>query len=409
MKPFIIITYCTIALFLASAKISMAAPYTLRPDTSGTCYSAVQDTGVNPYSLGIAGNWRPYRSFTYYGARKESDANVTVTDIRTNGTFARFVPFWNRQTDNTLKPVYDTTVWVWNAQSTLFNIKGYELENKDPLGRYNAGLYGYDNTLPVAVIQNAHYREALFEGFEDYDFGSGKDTACSVTRNFDYTPYKASIDSNVAHSGKHSILVKHAAPVGVGTIVINTDTDDFDFLIKTGTLSCFPGAVLLKGIRADNKVILPSFSPYAGKKMVVSAWIKEAQECNCNSYTQSNLSIKTGTVSITALPAGNIIEGWQRVEQVVDIPAGATTFTITFNATGSTDVYFDDLRIHPYNANMKSFAYDPVSLRLMAELDENNYATFYEYDDDGTLIRVKKETERGIKTITESRSALIKE
>lgn len=71
--------------------------------------------------------------------------------------------------------------------------------------------------------------------------------------------------------------------------------------------------------------------------------------------------------------------------------------------------YFDDLRVHPYYSNMKSFVYDPVSLRLMAELDENNYATFYEYDDDGTLIRVKKETERGIMTIKETRSALLKQ
>ena len=58
---------------------------------------------------------------------------------------------------------------------------------------------------------------------------------------------------------------------------------------------------------------------------------------------------------------------------------------------------------------MKSYVYDPVSLRLMAELDENNYAAFYEYDDDGTLIRVKKETEKGIMTIKETRSALIKD
>ncbi|MBS1565364.1 MAG: hypothetical protein JST39_13305, partial [Bacteroidetes bacterium] len=46
--------------------------------------------------------------------------------------------------------------------------------------------------------------------------------------------------------------------------------------------------------------------------------------------------------------------------------------------------------------------------RLMAELDENNYATFYEYDDDRTLVRGKKETQRGIKTIKETRSALLK-
>jgi hypothetical protein len=91
------------------------------------------------------------------------------------------------------------------------------------------------------------------------------------------------------------------------------------------------------------------------------------------------------------------------------VPADATTLSINMQATGTSTVYFDDLRIHPYNANMKSFVYDPVNLRLMAELDENNYATMYEYDDDGTLIRLKKETERGIKTISETRSALLKE
>jgi hypothetical protein len=78
-------------------------------------------------------------------------------------------------------------------------------------------------------------------------------------------------------------------------------------------------------------------------------------------------------------------------------------------ATSSANVFFDDIRLHPFNANMKSFVYSPINLRLLAELDENNYATFYEYDDEGTLIRVKKETERGVKTIKESRSALIKQ
>ena len=53
---------------------------------------------------------------------------------------------------------------------------------------------------------------------------------------------------------------------------------------------------------------------------------------------------------------------------------------------------------------MKSFVYDPINLRLVAELDERHYATYYEYDEQGMLIRVKKETERGIKTIQENRS-----
>lgn len=112
---------------------------------------------------------------------------------------------------------------------------------------------------------------------------------------------------------------------------------------------------------------------------------------------------------ITAVPTGAIIEGWQRYEQVVNLPAGAVQLSLNLRATGTNTVYFDDLRIHPYNATMRSFVYNPSDLRLMAELDENNYATLYEYDDDGTLIRLKKETERGIKTVSETRSALLKD
>ena len=68
------------------------------------------------------------------------------------------------------------------------------------------------------------------------------------------------------------------------------------------------------------------------------------------------------------------------------------------------DVYFDDIRVHPFRSNMKSFVYNPSTQKLTAELDENNYSTQYEYDDEGILIRVKKETERGVMTIKETRN-----
>lgn len=53
---------------------------------------------------------------------------------------------------------------------------------------------------------------------------------------------------------------------------------------------------------------------------------------------------------------------------------------------------------------MKSYVYDPVNMRLVAELDERNYAIMYEYDEEGKLVRVKKETAKGIMTIKESRN-----
>ncbi|HUP12792.1 MAG TPA: hypothetical protein VM187_11280, partial [Niastella sp.] len=133
--------------------------------------------------------------------------------------------------------------------------------------------------------------------------------------------------------------------------------------------------------------------------------------CNCTAYNANRISIAFpggSTPAVTFAPSGNIIEGWQRYESVFDLPVTDSVMTIILMAQNAT-VYFDDLRLHPFNANMKSFVFHPVNLRLMAELDENNYATFYEYDDDGTLVRLKKETQRGIKTIQETRSALVKE
>ena len=97
-----------------------------------------------------------------------------------------------------------------------------------------------------------------------------------------------------------------------------------------------------------------------------------------------------------------------KIEEVITIPANSWTMDINLINGGDNIVYFDDIRMHPFNSSMKSYVYDPISLRLWAELDENNYATFYQYDEEGKLIRIKKETSRGIKTIQESREGSYK-
>lgn len=104
-------------------------------------------------------------------------------------------------------------------------------------------------------------------------------------------------------------------------------------------------------------------------------------------------------------PKGAVIDGWQRISSVFPIPANAAYMRINLKTNlDGVNAYFDDVRMLPVNGNMKSFVYDPMTQRLQAELDENNYATFYEYDTEGGLVRVKKETERGIYTIQETRS-----
>jgi hypothetical protein len=325
---------------------------------------------------------------------------------------SNFAPFWSLQSGQ-WGPVYDSTRWVWKSQTTLFNRKGFELENVDPLGRYNSGIYGYDLTLPVAVTQNSRYQESAFEGFEDYGFVSNScDTACEESRPFDFTAYESNISDSAAHTGLYSLRIPQGGSISLVGLPVASAPDPLTPQLSDTTNSGSCGNQF-DGIKAAATSVLPPFKPFAGARMLVGAWVKEKDSCTCQTYTSNHLVISFtlvggGTSSITLLPSGNMIESWQRYEGIITIPANATNLTLTLQASPSSTTYFDDIRIHPFNAEMKSYIYNATNLRLMGELDENNYATFYEYDDDGTLIRVKKETERGIMTIKETRSALQK-
>jgi hypothetical protein len=162
-------------------------------------------------------------------------------------------------------------------------------------------------------------------------------------------------------------------------------------------------------IPASQTMMNPTFSIPANKKMIFSAWVRD--NCTtgagtCVNSNQADILFNNGSSqNVTLKPSGPVIEGWQRYESEFMAPAGATQMELRLKNNSTQPIYFDDIRIHPFNSNMKSYVYDPVTLRMTAELDANNYARFYEYDEEGVLIRTKVETKQGVKTVTENRSA----
>jgi hypothetical protein len=609
IQPYIDITYysCDEAYplgYIPSANENVIKCGSIASKTS-FCLSKFTKKAINPYVEGILGNWRVDTAFVYYGERKEQDAGIGI-DTRTAGTIINFQKFWNPDLNYLQRNTIAAAVWVWNSTITQYNRKGYEIENKDPLGRFNSGLYGYNQQLPVAIANNARVREIMFDGFEDYDYQTAFDClSCKPHRHANFSEIGNYLDTMQHHTGRYSLRVGGGmaidlkAPVtdnvlpdkGYGlrikvdstsytdTLVIlkgggfrgkyyncnsnknncsiasssattvllndvnatvrqneqinnnfislppgiNSDgftirwegyvqpivsgyysfqlsaDDGFNFkiadnsgntiLATTTRWDCNWGSSkivtssqpLVKGklykittdyfenkerqfmqlvwktpgssswenipvsqvyspeslslsnntvsyvttwctkldsVQVRGNAITDTFSLIQNKKMVLSAWVKEKQNgadnCKCSAYVKNAVIIfYTGnTQTETLSPTGNIIEGWQRYESVFTIPGNATQINVSLknlNAlNGGDTIYFDDLRIHPFNANLKSFVYHSSNLRLMAELDENNYASFYEYDDDGTLTRVKKETINGIKTITETRSSMQK-
>ncbi len=163
-----------------------------------------------------------------------------------------------------------------------------------------------------------------------------------------------------------------------------------------------------------------SFKPIPGKKYVVSAWVKEIHDTPQKQYEHSHLRVaytQGSTLNEVAFhPSGAIVEGWQRIIGQFTLPLNAINIQISFEkgVWGAVEdrggiAYIDDIRFHPFNGNLKSFVYDKDTQRLMAELDENNYATYYKYDSEGGLVLVQKETERGVYTIQEGRSNTVKQ
>lgn len=156
-----------------------------------------------------------------------------------------------------------------------------------------------------------------------------------------------------------------------------------------------------------------SFAPIPGGKYLFGAWaMEEGAPPTKTSYNFPEVYIDL-TLSATAgggtivkgpfSPQGVIIDGWQRIEDTLSIHPDAIDITIRLTSTNG-NVFYDDIRFFPFDASMKSYVYDPLNMRLAAELDERHYATFYEYNELGQLTRIKKETEKGVMTIQETKN-----
>ena len=357
---------------------------------------------INPYLYGILGNWRAKGDYFFMGDRNNMSA-ATAENLRTDGYLPGFKTFWR-------PPIAAEAAWQrnipepdlgryenWNRKTemTVYSPYGFDLENKNPLPAYSSAQYGYLNLLPVAVAGNAMQKEIGYDGFEDH-YPALPRPECKK-EHFWFEGKAGSLSDKYAHTGRYSRLV----PQG------GTESVEFDITPPYGATQTRKVPYVL-----DANDLLTGFSPNLGqkKRYVLCFW---AREDNRNptvfDYTAVVPSVTVGTGSVVvpgSLKKSKIISDWQRYELLFDMAASpsAPVLKITIANTGGGDIYVDDIRVHPFDANMKSFVYDKDDYKYRAQLDENNFATFYEYDKSGRLVRTKKETERGIMTLGENRT-----
>lgn len=373
----------------------------------GVCTNPVNAV-FNPYYNGVKGNWRPYYNYAYQVNRVQTTPNSSQlggTDIRHSGYYNTYTPFW-MYNNALLVPIASVPGtpgavsdprWVWATQSIYYDQKGNEVENVDALNRYSSVLYGYQQSLATAVATNARHNEIAFDGFEDYYFSlpTSPGIPCPLGRQLDmgfvqsggqYCSGGGCIVSGMSHTGNYSLQLS-------GTVSVSSAAG-----------SATPPSQWVGYDAAGHSILLANeqaagFSPVSGKNYLLSLWVNDnAPETNV---------INGLTVTINGLPQNvsnpaPVVEGWKQLNLVFQ---AAGTFSLQIG--GGASIYVDDIRLQPFDAEMKTFVYDDQSLRLMGQLDENNFGILYEYDEEGTPIRTKKETERGVMTVKESRQSLI--
>jgi PKD repeat protein len=407
------------------------------------------------YLNGTQGVWRNNASYAYDVPRKQS----TPTNIATDGTFTLNQFDWNTANFNVVPD------WIQANSMTEYSPYSFELENRDVLGVYSSALYDYGGQLPTANGVNMRHAEMGFTSFEFVD-PQGKPSGnwmlsvmqlpATITFQVEKaTGYIAEVNSSleeldlvtkvdVAASAAYfdppvlfserlfnylqevDILCKQAHPADPNKTIVVLSRAPFEGL-WSGRLSIkrttppttkptLDNAVAHSGKKSLKVTTTPQtfrqemFQLQAGKTYWVNAWVSVGNPNLLEPKLPNNLGIQLTFLdkidqpqgSVSFQPVGTIIEGWQQVKGTFICPIDKPTIQLTFRPGDGGIAYYDDLRLQPEKGNMKAYVYNVLDYRLQAILDEENYASFFYYDAEGNLYLTKKETERGIKTITEN-------
>jgi hypothetical protein len=229
------------------------------------CEYAEGDT-INPYLYGILGSWRAKGDYFFMGDRNKVSASTTE-DLRNDGYLPNFKAYWKAPASTTGVWVRNTPAvslgdyenWNWKTEMTLYSPYGFDIENINALPAYSSAQYGYFNTLPTAVANNAKQKEIGFDGFEDY-YPWIVQPVCTKS-HFGFEDFKDKVTQDQAHTGLWSMRIANT-----------------EHLTKTVPLTPAyqpPQPRKVPYVLVPND-LLGGFSPDLGKpqKFVLSFWAK---------------------------------------------------------------------------------------------------------------------------------------
>ncbi|MFL3662959.1 MAG: hypothetical protein ACJ04Q_03085 [Flavobacteriales bacterium] len=245
--------------------------------------------------------------------------------------------------------------WYSASEIISYSPHGYPIQETDVLNISSTAHFGYNNTLPVLVAQNAAYSEVKFI---DFEYGFNNNT---------------NINNNYAHSGA-----------------------------KSYDLSLDKNYVFIQNYPITAPMI-------ATNGLSIKLWLKSSLS---NVPSNPNYGLKNSIPDLKALIGGQQFN-FKRIAQTGEwslyvaeirnfngLVAGTYNIQLGYNYLPNEMVLVDDFRIQPLDAVMNCTVYT-IDNKVAAQFDDQHFGVYYEYNNKGQLVRKSIETERGKKTLQE--------
>jgi hypothetical protein len=329
------------------------------PEVVAQLESTYKLAALDPLVLAaLNNNYYPRTSFAYTSS--VASANALGQSIYNGGTMDDFQFFnWDDPYANHNSAASST--WEYGAEAIMYSPNGMALAERDRLNIGSVVKFGYGELLPILVAGNAEYGSVFFEDFENDE---------NATTDYAHSGYK-SLDYN---ANETDTIIKQA--------VLNAHMLDRGVLVKfwvRSVLNVNPNSIHygLTNEQPNLKVLI------------------NAQDYQCSKIAQ------TGEWSLYEAK----ITDWQGLTDgsLFDV---SLSYDINY-ATGER-VHIDDFRVQPTDAQVACTVYDTRDFRVLTQFDDQHFGVYYEYNDQGQLVRKSIETVRGMKTVQEQQSNIVR-
>ncbi len=225
------------------------------------------------------------------------------------------------------------------------------IKNNFPQASY---IWGYNNQYPVAEAKGAQVNEIYHAGFEEVR---------------DFPDWAVTLDSTHTHQGRLAAKMYNGnAPNPGSELTGHSDTWlQIDLQGKSKRFH-YAGWVYSDGPTA--RILL---------------FMKRTGEQAYFTYVDGLTSSKVGQ--------------WEYLEKDFEVPADVSTLNLRIDNNGGGNVWFDDLRLHPSEAQMTTYTYDPLS-GMTSTTNGRGETTYYEYDEFRRLKRVLDQNKKVLKQTT---------